>query len=102
VLEVRAGGWIRAGQQAQLIVNNVYAQIPNAPPDTLIEIDGVPYSSLPVFPPGNTGPSLFRNGLQGAIRLKFGREDIWVAWTGHLAQGHHSDVIHLRVDQAIP
>jgi hypothetical protein len=98
MLEVRAGGWIRAGQQAQLIVNNVYAQIPNAPPDTLIEIDGVPDSSLPMFPPGNTGPYLFRNGLQGALRLKFGREDIWVVWTGHLAQGLHSDVIHLRVD----
>lgn len=99
MLEARAGGWVRAGNEAASIVTNVYAQVPNPPHDVLLQIDDVPDSSQPVFPPGNTGPYLFRNGLESAIRLKFGRDDIWVAWTGHAAEGVHANVIHLRVNR---
>jgi len=98
MLEVRAGGWIRAGNAATLIVDNVFARVPDAPHGVLLQIDDVPDSVQPVFPPGNTGPYLFRNGLESAVRLRFGRDDISVVWTGHPAHGATTIVIHLRVN----
>lgn len=70
--------WIKAGDQADAIVGSIHALAPNPPPNSVFIVLDVPDETSPAIPPGNTGPYVFHNGLEWAIGLAYGRNDITV------------------------
>lgn len=68
--------WDKAGKQAEAVIERTYALVPNPPPNATFLISNVPDSYSPAIPPGNTGPYLFRNGLDSALRMRYNRSDI--------------------------
>ena len=85
---IAAGAWmmvdrgqlnITAGDQAASITHQTHVLVPNPPPGTVFVFLEVPFLTSPDVPPGNDGPYLFNNGLQSAIRLEYGRTDLFVA-----------------------
>lgn len=52
--------------------------MPNPRPGSVFVFLDVPFLTSPDVAPGNDGPYLFNNGLQSAIRLEYGRTDLFV------------------------
>ena len=69
---------IGAGEQAASIVREVHALVPDPPRGAVFIFGNVPVWASPTIPPGNTGPYLFNNGLDSAIRLEYDRSDLFV------------------------
>ncbi|MEO7117941.1 MAG: hypothetical protein ABIZ34_03100 [Candidatus Limnocylindrales bacterium] len=68
----RASGYQAAGERAAAILDGVVAQVRQVPPGTTVLVNGVPRMDDPLFPPGNTGPYVFLNGLGPAVRIVLG------------------------------
>lgn len=68
--------WIGAGEQAASVVSEVHALVPDPPRDAVFIFRNVPDETSPAIPPGNTGPYVFHNGLDSAIRLEYDRSDL--------------------------
>jgi hypothetical protein len=78
MLVYRGHLWGLAGARAQEIIERTVSLLPDPPPNATIIFQGVPDSYSPHVPPGNTGPYLFRNGFESALRIRYGRSDIQV------------------------
>lgn len=76
MLRRRGQLWDRAGREASAIVESTYRLVPEPPGNAMFIFSDVPDSYSPSIPPGNTGPYLFRNGLDAALRIRYGRADI--------------------------
>lgn len=70
--------WTRAGDEARRIVYRVVELVPEPPLNPTFAFEGLSDSYYVTFPPGNTGPYLFRNGIREALRLRYGRADVKV------------------------
>jgi hypothetical protein len=70
--------WIKAGDEAASITHTIHALVPNPPPNSVFIVLDVPHETQPAIPPGNTGPYVFHNGLESAIRLEYNRSDLTV------------------------
>ncbi|MBA2570656.1 MAG: hypothetical protein H0V04_05690 [Chloroflexi bacterium] len=77
-LSRRGEAWTAAGSRARAIVEQTVALHPDPPPGATLVFAGVPHSLEPSFPPGNTGPYLYNNGLFAALWLRYDRTDITV------------------------
>lgn len=71
----RGEAWTQAGREAASIVDQVYSLAPNPTPGSALVLSDVPDSLSPPIPPSNTGPYIFRNGIEAALRLRYGRGD---------------------------
>ena len=77
-LNARGALWTGAGVRAAHIVQQIVALHPEPQPDATFSFRGVEPLYRPFFPPGNTGPYLFHNGLPEALAIAYGRGDITV------------------------
>lgn len=92
MLVERGGMWVQAGDQAASIVDSVRNMVPDPPANTVFLFTGIPHSTSPDIPPGNTGPYVFHNGLGAALRLAYGRNDL-SAKEASLANANQSDFV---------
>jgi hypothetical protein len=67
VLE-RGQRWVAAGERAKVLAAGVDALVPDPQPGLFVIVAGQPHSLRPVFPPGNTGPYVFLNGMEWMMR----------------------------------
>lgn len=83
MLQWRGRLWFQSGAEAGNLIQSIHRQVPNPPPDTTFAFTGVPDSYYLMIAPGNTGPYLFRKGLDSALRISYGRADLRVVedWT---------------------
>lgn len=91
--------WQRAGDEALFIVTRVQQLVPNPPPNPTFVFDVIPDSYYESFPPGNTGPYLYRNGLRSALRFRYGRSDVRVALAGSEEAHSATNPIYLSITQ---
>lgn len=89
--------WEQAGRQARMILENTVQLIPDPPRNTTFVFEDVPDSYSPAIPPGNTGPYLFRNGLGSALRLRYGRQDLFVVQSKDLAPSSNQNRIFMSI-----
>jgi hypothetical protein len=80
--------YAQAGDHAQAILAAVQAVVPDPPPGAILVLRNVPAVYTPQIPPGNTGPFLFHNGLDSAVRLRYGRRDLKVHDEADLGPGN--------------
>lgn len=92
MLVERGGMWVQAGDQAASIVEGVRNMVPDPPANTVFFFTDIPHSISPDIPPGNTGPYLFHNGLDAALRLAYGRNDL-SAQKASLANANQSGLV---------
>jgi hypothetical protein len=78
MLSERGRLYVRAGERAEAILAAIAAAVPDPPPGATLVLRGVPVIHVPQIAPGNTGPFLFNNGLESAVRLRLGRRDLRV------------------------
>ena len=96
----RGALWSLAGRQARQIVEGTHALVPVPPPNAVFIFLDVPDSLSPGFPPGNTGPYVFRNGLGAALRLRYRRPDVFATKDRLPTGAGRSDgAIRLRIAQ---
>lgn len=77
-LSRRGEAWTAAGARARSIVEQTVALHPDPPRGATLVFSGVPHSLEPDFPPGNSGPFVFHNGLFAALWLRYDQRDITV------------------------
>lgn len=70
--------WAAAGDEAHMIVERVHALAPNPDPGSYILLYDTPDSLSPAIPPGNTGPYVFRNGIESAVGLTYEQRNFTV------------------------
>ncbi|MBI3733167.1 MAG: hypothetical protein HY259_06875 [Chloroflexi bacterium] len=70
--------WETAGREAEAIIASIVELLPDPPQDAVLIFSDVPDSSAPDIAPGNTGPYLFRNGLDAALHIRYERTDILI------------------------
>lgn len=97
----RSGSWTAAGDEAQAIVTETVRLYPHPPLDAVLAFSGVPEFGAQ-FPPGNSGPYIFHNGLSDALALAYGRDDLqvvelrpneyWPPGVAHFAVGANGTV----------
>lgn len=91
--------WQRAGDEALFIVTRVQELVPSPPSNPTFVFDVIPDSYYESFPPGNTGPYLYRNGLRSALRFRYGRPDVRVALAGSEQARSATNPIYLSIAQ---
>ena len=67
----RGQRWVAAGERALVLAAGVHALVPDPSPGSIVLVYGQPHSLRPIFPPGNTGPYVFLNGMQAAMRVLY-------------------------------
>lgn len=77
-LNTRGVLWTMAGERAAWILEQVVTLHPTPAAGATFSFRGVPHSLSPEIPPGNTGPYIFHNGLDHALAVVYGRDDITV------------------------
>jgi hypothetical protein len=70
-LNDRGGRWVEAGDLARRLTAELNSQVTPSPGLTVIVYEA-PRFLKPIFPPGNTGPYVFLNGMEWAMRLVYG------------------------------
>jgi hypothetical protein len=95
-LHGRGVAWKTAGSRASSIVDSAVSLYPDPPIGAVFVFHNVPHSNVPFFPPGNTGPYVFNNGLPEAMRLGYGRPDL-IVLEAPAEPPPGSSVLHLQV-----
>ncbi len=72
----RGALWTKSGEEARSLVEQVHTLVPEVPANPVFIVRNLPDSYYQQIPPGNTGPYLFRNGFDYALRFRYGRDDI--------------------------
>jgi hypothetical protein len=68
----RGRRWVEAGETARVLAAELYALLPAPPSGSTVLVYDVPRMQHPTFVPGNTGPYVFINGFDWAMRLAHG------------------------------
>lgn len=68
----RGDRWVAAGERALVLAEGVNALVPDPQPGTIVIVYEQPHSLSPTFPPGNTGPYIYLNGMQAQMRVLYG------------------------------
>jgi hypothetical protein len=74
----RGRRWVESAETARTLAADLYALVPAPASGTQVLVYGVPRMQQPTFPPGNTGPYVYMNGMEWAMRVAYG-------WRGDVA-----------------
>lgn len=78
----RGRRWVAAAESARILAADLYALLPAPASGTQVLVHDVPRMQPPLYPPGNTGPYMYMNGMEWAMRLRYG-------WPGDVAVPAH-------------
>jgi hypothetical protein len=76
-----------------VLAADLYALLPDPAPGTQVLVYVVPRMQPPLYPPGNTGPYMYMNGMEWAMRMRYG-------WPSNVALPTFPD--HYQVTDAGP
>ena len=95
----RGQRWVAAGDRALQLARAVNEVVPAPAPGTVVLLYGMPRFLDPIFPPGNTGPYVFLNGMASAMRLLYGWEGVLVppAPETYSPQSNPRPLVYLQV-----
>jgi hypothetical protein len=68
----RGRRWVASAEAARVLAADLYALLPAPAPGTQVLVYDVPRMQPPLFPPGNTGPYMYMNGMGWAMRVRYG------------------------------
>lgn len=68
----RGRRWVASAEHSRVLAAELNALVSSPAPGTQVLVYDVPRMQRPLFPPGNTGPYEYMNGMEWAMRLSYG------------------------------